>query len=95
MPDTGATGPLGAVDTRLPDRIYEAPFAPDLWPAILDDLALIAEARGGELFVINGHILNWTASDTMRASMERFIAGNWLQRGERLARLTAPAMPAF
>ncbi len=40
MPDAGATGPLGAVDTRLADRIYEAPFAPDLWPAILDDLAL-------------------------------------------------------
>jgi DNA-binding CsgD family transcriptional regulator len=75
------------MDTELVDRIYEAPFAPELWPAILDDLARIADARGGELFLADSKVVNWTASDVMRGSMERFIAGNWLQRGERLTRL--------
>ena len=83
------------MDTGLLDRIYEAPFAPELWPTILDDLSRIADARGGHLFVADGKIVNWTASDIMRGSMERFIAGDWLQRGERLTRLITARHAGF
>ena len=83
------------MNSTLLNQIYEAPFAPELWPGILDDLARIADARGGELFLVNGTVLNWTTSDNMRGSMERAIAGNWLQRGERLPRLTRALHAGF
>jgi hypothetical protein len=38
------------VNQHLIDRIYECSFAPELWPAVLDELAQIADARGGLLF---------------------------------------------
>jgi len=37
----------------LIDRIHESAFAPELWPGILDELAQIAEARGGALCAFN------------------------------------------
>src|SRR5450756_1309503 len=48
------------MDPQLVDRIYECAFVPELWPSVLDDLARIADARGGFLFAANKEVLNWT-----------------------------------
>ncbi|WOJ91654.1 hypothetical protein RZS28_19565 (plasmid) [Methylocapsa polymorpha] len=62
------------MDQRLIDRIYECAFAPGLWPGVLDELAQIADARGGLLFAANTKVVNWTASANLREGMERFAA---------------------
>ena len=51
---------------ELIDRIYECAFAPELWPAVLDDLGRICEARGGVLFAANTDTgaVSYTASET-------------------------------
>jgi hypothetical protein len=37
----------------LVDRIYEAAFTPEAWPDVLDELAKIADARGGHVTVVS------------------------------------------
>lgn len=84
-----------ASDRTLIDRIYECPFAPDLWPGVLDDLARLADAQGGFLFAANEKILNWTASEQLRGSMLRTISGDWLTRGQRMRRVAAARHAGF
>ncbi len=67
----------------LVDRIYECSFAPELWPNVFDELAQIAGARGGFLFVANQEVLNWTASDSLRGGMQFFVAGDFYRRSQR------------
>jgi DNA-binding CsgD family transcriptional regulator len=71
----------------LTDRIYESAFAPDLWPGVLDSLAAMADARGGVLLAVDSStsIPRWAASESLRAFVADFVAGNWLTRGRRLA----------
>lgn len=83
------------MDDGLIDAIYECPFAPELWPGVLDALARITDARGGYLFTAKEDVQKWTASDSMRGSMERLIGGQWLQRGHRLARMTGARHAGF
>ena len=47
---------------ELIDRIYESAFVPELWPKVLGELAEVAGARSGFLFVSRGAIHNWTCS---------------------------------
>ena len=42
------------MDQQLIDRIYECSVAPELWPGVLDELAKIADARGGS-FICSYH----------------------------------------
>ena len=83
------------MDQKLINLIYECPFAPDCWPVVLDELAGIADARGGHLFTVNNQVMNWTASESMRGSMERLIEGNWLRRGQRVNRLLGARHAGF
>ena len=85
----------GCTDRTLIDRIYECPFAPDLWPGVLDDLARIADAHGGLLFAANEKVLNWTASEQLRGNVERFVSGDWLTRGQRVRRLVGARHAGF
>jgi hypothetical protein len=50
---------------ELTDRIYECAFVPELWPEVLRELADIAAARAGFLFVSNGDIHRWKSSTTV------------------------------
>jgi DNA-binding CsgD family transcriptional regulator len=75
------------MDQALVDRIYECSLASELWPAVLDELAGIADARGGHLFAAATRVVNWTASETLRDGMGRFAAGDLLTRGQRAIRL--------
>jgi len=54
-----------SVKTDLIDRIYECAFVPDLWPAVLDELAELTDSRGGLLFSARDRVLKWTASDNL------------------------------
>ena len=75
------------MDPQLIDHIYECSVAPELWPGVLDELAQIADARGGVLFVANTEVVNWTASAILREGMEIFAKSDLLTRGQRGARL--------
>ena len=71
------------MDPELVDRIYEASFVPELWPGILDELAQVAEARGGIFFVANTKVVGWTSSVSLQAGMEEFAKSNIPARGQR------------
>jgi hypothetical protein len=50
------------MDSQLVDRIYESCFAPDIWPAVLDEIGRTAGAPGASLFVSQGAALSWVSS---------------------------------
>ena len=75
------------MDPELIDRIYECSFVPELWPGVLDQLARIAEARGGALFTANTKVLKWASSDSLRDGMEIYVRDGLLMRGYRRERV--------
>jgi hypothetical protein len=69
------------MDEQLIDRIYECAFAPEFWPRILDELAKIADARGGTfLSAATTEVMNWTASASLREGVEIFAKSDLLAR---------------
>lgn len=86
------------MNAELIDRIYECSFAPELWPGVLDELATIADASGGHIFVQDAAITKvecWTCSESMRLGMELFVASDIVARGHRARRLLALRHPGF
>jgi DNA-binding CsgD family transcriptional regulator len=85
------------MEQGLVDLVYESAFAPELWPKVLDGLALAAEARGGVLFVANPAIglMRWTASPSFQEIFQRFVAEGWAQRDPRMGRILARHHPGF
>ena len=77
------------------DRIYEAPFRPELWPRILDDLSGIADARGGVFFAANTRVLNWTASAPLLDTFTAYVNDGWLRRCTRRACWLTETRPSF
>jgi DNA-binding CsgD family transcriptional regulator len=83
------------VSETLVDRIYECAFAPEHWPGVFDELAKIADARGGFLFMANRKVINWTASASLQAGMQAFVAGDFYTRSSRPARGLASGHAGF
>lgn len=77
------------------DRIYEASFAPDLWPEILSELAGMTESRGGLLLSTREKALNWTASDSVHGAFDEYLKGGWFRRCGRRVCLLEKAHSAF
>ncbi len=84
------------MDPQLIDQIYESAFVPELWPAVLGELARIANARTGWLHI--------SSADTHRASSSnepRFhdirplIEGGWVARSARVSRFFAARHAGF
>ena len=50
---------------ELIDRIYECSFVPELWPEVLDKLATLVDARGGQLFAVREKTMNWVTSRSL------------------------------
>lgn len=74
----------------LIDRIYECAFVPEFWPDVLNDLAGIAAARVGFLFVSNGDIHHWAASTGIGTdALKPLIESGWVARSERFTRFLA------
>ena len=91
-------GPSSGVESlteTLVDRIYECAFAPEHWPGVFDELAKIADARGGFLFTANRQVINWTASASLQAGMQAFVAGDFYTRSSRAARALASGHTGF
>ena len=86
------------MDEQLIDRIYECSFATEFWPGVLDELAQIADARGGVLLAANlgqKGVLNWTVSANLRDLMERFVDSGLFARQQRIAHFLSLRHGAF
>ncbi|QDB99246.1 MULTISPECIES: helix-turn-helix transcriptional regulator [Phyllobacteriaceae] len=78
------------------DEIYEAPFVPERWPAILEKLAGMADAEGGLLTTLDGNRTgNWVASDFAVPLMERYIEGGYEKYNTRPQRNLAKRYAGF
>jgi DNA-binding CsgD family transcriptional regulator len=83
------------VKTDLIDRIYECSFVPDLWPGVLDDLAGLADSRGGLLFSARDRVLKWTASANLKDIFRSYVEDGWFSRCPRRVCLFGQSMPGF
>src|ERR1700722_12599970 len=75
------------MDPQLVDRIYECTFVPDQWPGALGELAAIATARTGFLFVSKGEIHRFVGStdfglEAVRADLGRQRSAQARRRAE-------------
>ncbi len=78
------------MDPTLTDQIHECSFVPEFWPRVLSDLAALAHARAGFLFISNNDIHHWTSStDSGFAALQPLVASGWVARCERFKRLLA------
>ena len=76
------------MDPQLVDRIYECAFMPDEWPKALGELAAIATARTGFLFVSKGEIHRVVGStDFGLETIKPFVESGMVARTERSRRL--------
>jgi DNA-binding CsgD family transcriptional regulator len=69
------------------DRIYECAFIPECWPGVLDELARVADARGGILMATNvtsKNVVNWTTSTAIEDLMQRFVGSGAFARMNRV-----------
>jgi hypothetical protein len=81
---------VNIIDPRLIDRIYECSFVPELWPSVLGELAAIATARAGFLFLSNADIHHFTcSSDVGTRVLKPLVASRWVARSERFRRFLA------
>src|SRR5688572_12962733 len=85
------TGP----DETLIDRIYEASVVPDMWPRVLDELAEVAGAVGGELLTSDAHHLRWIGNEVGTRIVNEWMAEGWNLRNTRMPRLLALNYPGF
>ena len=90
-----ASAGVRPLSETLIDRIYECAFAPEHWPGVFDELAKIADARGGYLFTANRKVINWTASASLQLGMQAFVAGDFYTRTSRPARALASGHAGF
>jgi DNA-binding CsgD family transcriptional regulator len=80
----------------LIDRIYECGFAPAQWPALLADLADLAGARTGFLFLSNGRdIHRWVTSTEQGKVITPLVENGWLARSERWRRFVTSEHAGF
>ncbi|MGH6813091.1 MAG: helix-turn-helix transcriptional regulator [Methylocella sp.] len=82
------------MDPELVDRIYESSFVPELWPGVLDEFGRIA-GDGASLFITNGDVTSWTASNNAHEATAVFVKEGWFWRGQIVARLFAARHAGF
>ncbi|WP_340644611.1 helix-turn-helix transcriptional regulator [Phenylobacterium sp.] len=82
------------MEDELIDRIYECSVVPELWPAVLDDLATLTESRGGILFSARRSLF-WTASGSVRDVFEAYVNDGWFMRCPRRTCLMSKSDPSF
>ncbi len=79
----------------LIDRIYECSFVPELWPGVPDELATLADARGGLLFAVRDKVLNWTSSTNLSEVFQTYVNDGWFTRCTRRVCLFSQNQPKF
>jgi DNA-binding CsgD family transcriptional regulator len=84
------------MDAHFVDQIYESSFVPELWPDVLAQLANIAIARSGWLFIVDGEKQKFAGSNEMvREVLEPLIPTRVIVRSQRFTRLCAARHPGF
>jgi DNA-binding CsgD family transcriptional regulator len=84
------------MDPQLIDLIYESSFVPELWPRVLAELAKIATARVGFLFLSNGENHHFASSTEIGAkAVAPLVANGVIARSERFSRLVAARHSGF
>jgi DNA-binding CsgD family transcriptional regulator len=61
----------------------------------LDELAKIADGRGGHLTAVSAKGVNWVCSPDMREFVERTLACNYAARGKRIGYIIGARHPGF
>jgi DNA-binding CsgD family transcriptional regulator len=85
-----------AMGPQLVDRIYECAFVPERWTGVLGELAEVAGARAGFLFVSNEDVHHWTSSTQVGIEALRpLVDSGWIARSERFARFQAARHSGF
>lgn len=77
------------------DDIYEAAVVPEKWQAILDRLAVMADAEGTLLFAACPGEPRWLASEAIQDAMKAWIASKWYLENPRGQRLVPREDPRF
>jgi DNA-binding CsgD family transcriptional regulator len=79
----------------LIDRIYECSFVPELWPDVLDELANLVEARGGQLFAVRDKVMNWITSSSLTEIFQAYVSEGYFHRCGRKICLFTQNQPSF
>lgn len=80
----------------LIERVYEAAILPELWPALLDDVARRTGSLGINLFVTNTRqVSRWTASPGVVDVLGAWVKEGWQSRSERPQRMFAKRSPGW
>lgn len=79
--------PRTEVGPDLIDRIYEAAFVPESWPDVLDEISVMAEARGGSLLTASSQVLGWISSRSLNEVWDALQQRGLLACGDRFRRL--------
>ena len=79
---------------KLIDRIYECSVVPELWPDVLDELALLTDSTGGMLFSARKAV-NWTASENVVDAFETYVKDGWLGKCPRRMCMIEKSQPTF
>lgn len=77
------------------DDIYEAAVVPEKWQAILDRLAVMADAEGTLLFAACPGEPRWLASEAIQEAMKAWIGSKWYLDNPRGQRLVPREDPRF
>jgi len=84
------------MNDELVDRIYECAFQSEHWPAVLGELAGLASARAGFLFVSNDAVHHFTSSTTAgREAIQPLVDSGWIAGCERFRRMLAARHSGF
>ena len=84
-----------ALQTDLIDRIYECSFVPELWPDVLDELARMVDARGGQLFAVRDKVMSWITSANLTETFEAYVSQGYFARCGRKVCLFTNNQPSF
>lgn len=79
----------------LVDRIYECSFVPELWPEVLDELAELVDARGGQLFAVRDKVMSWTTSSNLTETFQSYVSEGYFARCGRKVCLFTQNQPTF
>lgn len=82
----------------LADKIYEAAFVPDQWPAVLDDLAAMSGSASAAVLVFAGEDQppRYKTTALTEAALHEFTTTDLWRRSERVPKLfSAPPPGAF
>lgn len=78
------------------DRIYEAAFAPDQWPGVLEEISSRAGSASGAVLSMSGTAPPvWRATNLVCDTLHQFVATGQWKDCERPMRLLAMDYPGF